>query len=215
MLNNDGIAALERLMYDFSLHHRTAPPVPGFTPRGGELVSARFSGDGGWYRAKVRRSSPAKKEAELSFIDYGNQEIVSFSNIRPLDQKFRALPGQAQDARLSFVTLIGPESEYHDEAIERFQSLCAGRKLIANVDHRESGLLHLRLIDPADPASASDPTACINADLVREGLATVERKIKYASAYPDMLIKLQAASESAKKDRAGIYEFGDISPDDN
>jgi hypothetical protein len=27
----------------------------------------------------------------------------------------------------SFVTLIGPESEYHDEAIERFQSLCAVR----------------------------------------------------------------------------------------
>ena len=82
------------------------------------------------------------------------------------------------------------------------------------MDHREGGLLYLRLIDPTDPASASDPTACINVDLVREGLAIAERKNKYASSYPGMLTKLQAASESAKKDRAGIYEFGDISPDD-
>ncbi|EEB98141.1 hypothetical protein MPER_02405, partial [Moniliophthora perniciosa FA553] len=56
--------------------------------------------DGAWYRAKIRRSSPLKKEAELTFIDYGNQETVLFSNIRPLDPKFRSLPGQAQDARL-------------------------------------------------------------------------------------------------------------------
>ena len=83
------------------------------------------------------------------------------------------------------------------------------------MDHREGGLLHLRLIDPTDPVSASDPTACINADLVREGLAIAERRIKYSSGYPGMLTKLQAAAELAKKDRAGIYEFGDISPDDN
>ena len=34
-----GIAALEHLMHEFSLHHRNAASVPGFTPRGGELVS--------------------------------------------------------------------------------------------------------------------------------------------------------------------------------
>lgn len=44
-----------------------------------------------------------------------------------------------------------------------------GRKLVANVDHREGNLLHLRLIDPTDPNAADDPLACLNADLVREG----------------------------------------------
>ena len=95
-----GIASLENLMRDFSLHHRSpiASP-PGFTPKGGDLVSAKFS-DGSWYRAKIRRASPIKKEAEVTFIDYGNQDTVSFGNIRPLDPKFRSLPGQAHDARL-------------------------------------------------------------------------------------------------------------------
>ena len=89
-------------MRDFSLHHKTAPPVPGFIPRNGDLVSARFS-DGSWYRAKVRRASPQKKEAEVTFIDYGNKDSVSFADIRPLDPKFRGLSGQAHEARLRCV----------------------------------------------------------------------------------------------------------------
>ena len=90
-------------MAEFSVHHRspvTSPP--GFVPRGGDLVSAKFS-DGAWYRAKIRRASPIKKEAEVTFIDYGNQDTIAFSNIRPLDPKFRSLPGQAHDARLRSV----------------------------------------------------------------------------------------------------------------
>lgn len=89
-------------MREFSIHHQSPVVAPsGFVPKGGDLVSAKFS-DGAWYRAKIRRASPVKKEAEVTFIDYGNQDTVAFSNIRPLDSKFRSLPGQAQDARLRF-----------------------------------------------------------------------------------------------------------------
>ena len=89
-------------MRDFSLHHKTVAVPAGFTPKAGELVSAKFS-DGQWYRAKVRRASPIKKEAEVTFIDYGNQDTIGFADIRPLDPKFRSLPGQAHDARLRCV----------------------------------------------------------------------------------------------------------------
>ncbi|KAL1745690.1 hypothetical protein HDZ31DRAFT_62896 [Schizophyllum fasciatum] len=187
---------------------------PGFVPRGGDLVSARFS-DGAWYRAKIRRSSPVKKEAEVTFIDYGNQDTVAFSNIRPLDPKFRSLPGQAHDARLSFVKLPAPDSEYHPEAVDRFRALCEGRKLIANIDQREGHLLHLRLIDPTDPQSAEDPLACINADLLRDGLATIDRKgCRYINAYPQVLKKLQQSINLAKRERLGMFEFGDIEDDE-
>ncbi|KAI0356228.1 transcription factor [Trametes cingulata] len=214
ILNTEGIASLEKLMREFSLHHKTVAAPAGFVPKAGDLVSAKFS-DGQWYRARVRRSSPIKKEAEVTFIDYGNQDTVGFKDIRPLDPKFRSLPGQAHDARLSFVKLVGAESEYHDEAVDRFRALCEGRKLVANIDHKEGQLLHLRLIDPADPAVAQDPYACINADLVREGLATIDKKgCKYLSSYPAMVKKLQEALTTAKRDRAGMFEFGDVEEDD-
>ena len=91
-------------MRDFSLHHRgsDASAPKSWTPKAGELVSARFS-DGAWYRAKIKRSSAVKREVEVNFIDYGNQDTIPFSAIRPLDPKFRSLPGQAHDARLRYV----------------------------------------------------------------------------------------------------------------
>ena len=114
--------------------------------------------------------------------------------------------------------LVGPESEYHDEAVDRFSQLCEGRKLVANVDQREGALLHLRLIDPNDAVAQQtpyDPCACINADLVREGLATVDKKgCRYLGSYPAMARKLQEAVAGAKRDRAGMFEFGDVEEDD-
>ena len=217
-------------MHDFSLHHKSAAVPLTFTPTNGDLVSAKFS-DGSWYRAKIRRASPIKKEAEVTFIDYGNQDTVKFSNLRPLDPKFRSLPGQAQDARLrfvplfscymridrlhSFVKLVNLDSEYFPEAIDRFRSLCEGRKLVANIDQKEGNVLHLRLIDPADPASTQNPLACINADLLREGLASIDRKnCKYLGAYPHVVKHLQDCVAAGKRDRLGMFEFGDIEEDE-
>jgi staphylococcal nuclease domain-containing protein 1 len=116
----------------------------------------------------------------------------------------------------SFVKLVAPTSEYYDEAINRFRSLCEGRKLVANVDFKEGSLLHLRLIDPADLASADGVTSIINTDLVREGYASIDRKGsgKYASNYPAIIKQISEAVKVAKRERAGMFEFGDVEEDD-
>lgn len=111
--------------------------------------------------------------------------------------------------------LVGEDSEYREDAVNRFRQLCDGRKLVANVDHKESSTLHLRLIDTADPATAGNPLASINVDLVREGLASVDRKgCKYLASYPQVLKKLQEAVAGAKRDRYGMFEFGDVEEDE-
>lgn len=213
ILSTDSSASLEKLMQDFSIHHKTARSPAGWAPKTGDLVSAQFSEDDQWYRAKVKRASNMRKEAEVRFIDYGNEETAAFSRIRPLDAGFKSLPGQAQEARLSFVQLIPKDKDYGLEALDRFKQLTEGRKLIANIDQREGQLLHLRLIDPTDPQVASDPLACLNADLVREGLATLDKSLRYAGAYPQIVQKINQATEGAKQDRLGIFEFGDVSED--
>lgn len=88
------------------------------------------------------------------------------------------------------------------------------RKLIAIVDHREGNVMHLRLVDPTHPTTGSDKLGSINVDLVREGFAVVERKLRYTNLHPNVLQRLHEASQEAKRERAGIYEFGDVSPDD-
>lgn len=112
-------------MKDFSLHHKAplSAAAASFVPRSGDLVSAKFSVDSNWYRARVLRSNPQKKVAEVQFYDYGNAESLSYTQLRPLDQQFRKLEGQAKNAVLSLVQLLGPETDYGAEAFDRFREL--------------------------------------------------------------------------------------------
>lgn len=59
---------LEKLMSDFAAFHRTAQPTP-IVPRSGDHVAARFTADDQWYRARVKKSNPAKKQAEVLFYE--------------------------------------------------------------------------------------------------------------------------------------------------
>lgn len=70
-------------------------------------------------------------------------------------------------------------------------------------------------MDPSDPAAADDPLACINADLLREGYGSIDRKgCKYLAAYPPVVQKFQDAVAGAKRDRLGMFEFGDVEEED-
>jgi len=64
-----------------------------------------------------------KKQAEVRFIDYGNEETTAYARMRPLDAAFKSLPGQAQEARLSFVQPASLDSDYGHEALDRFKQL--------------------------------------------------------------------------------------------
>jgi staphylococcal nuclease domain-containing protein 1 len=102
------------------------------------------------------------------------------------------------------------------------------------VDYKEGNLqlLHLRLIDPADPSSRNGDVS-INADLVREGYCSVDRKgvpAKYMASYPAIMRQLGDCTKEAKRERAGrfifcppfskayrypgMFEFGDVEEDD-
>lgn len=140
-------------------------------------------------------------------MDYGNSEIVPFSRIRSLPQNFKALDGQSKEAALSFVLLLGSETEYGAEALERFKDLCEGRQLVANIDHRENNLLHLSLFDPSNSTTSISPESSINLLLVSEGLARIDKRSKLREAAPK--IALEAALVQAKRSRAGAYELGD------
>ncbi|KAL8292267.1 hypothetical protein RQP46_001733 [Phenoliferia psychrophenolica] len=214
ILANGGIPALESLMSELTVHHNGADGVPAnFVPRSNDVVSAKFSADDTWYRARVRKSNPAKKEAEVLYIDYGNSETIPFSRLRPLAPQFKGLEGQAKEATLSFVNLLGSETEYGLDALDRFRDLCEGRQLVANIDARDPNLLHLSLFDPADPSSSMAHESSINVALVREGLARIDVRSRFRSAYPAVVKALDEALKEAKRSRAGAYELGDVLED--
>ncbi|EST07919.1 Staphylococcal nuclease (SNase-like), OB-fold [Kalmanozyma brasiliensis GHG001] len=219
---NDQIQELETLMEEFSLHHKSpAASSASFIPRVGDLVSAKFSQDGAWYRAIIRKVSPGLKEAQVSFIDYGNKESVKFRDLRPLDSsrfgRTRLAP-QARDARLSFVRLYdGKQAEYVEEALDRFRAIAAeGRKMIANIDFVEPGtnVVHVSLYDPESPGIGQSPEqGCINYELTKEGYALLDDKVRYWKSYPVLTKALKAGLDEARSRHRGCFEYGDPTED--
>ncbi|KAL8741746.1 MAG: hypothetical protein Q9190_005680 [Brigantiaea leucoxantha] len=72
--------ALTSLMSAFRSFHLSASAPPSLAsstaPKTGDLVAAKFSEDGEWYRARIRRNDREAKTSEVLFLDYGNGETV-------------------------------------------------------------------------------------------------------------------------------------------
>lgn len=212
-----GTSALENMMKDFSSFHinpTNSASIQGI-PKAGDLVAAKFSEDGNWYRARVRSNDRTAKESEVLFIDYGNTEKKAWSTLRPLTQpqfSTQKLKPQAVDAVLSLLQLPS-NKQYLQDCIAYMTELTAGKELVANVDYTDKdGTLYVTLYDArGDPGMADS----VNAEIVSEGLAMVPRKLKaWERGFADVLSVLKEKERVAREvDRRGMWEYGDLTED--
>jgi staphylococcal nuclease domain-containing protein 1 len=210
-----GTAALDRLMKTFSSFHISSKQSLSGPPKAGDVVAAKFSADGGWYRAKIRRNDREKKVAEVVYIDYGNSETIPWSSLRPLGKdefSVSTLKPQATDAVLSFCQLPG-SPEYLRDAIHWLASQTDGKTLVASIDNVDSsGVLSVTLFDHERSQTVVDS---LNAELVGEGWALVPRKLKpWERVESKILESLREKEKAARESRNGMWEYGDISTDD-
>ncbi|KAE8352155.1 hypothetical protein BDV28DRAFT_135639 [Aspergillus coremiiformis] len=211
-----GTSALTELMNafrSFHLNKANDAPLPG-PPKAGDFVAARFTEDNEWYRAKVRRNDREKQQAEVVYIDFGNTEVLPWSRLRPLSQpqfSVQKLRAQAADAALSLVQLPG-SGDYLQDATDFLEEQLYNRELVANVDYvSPEGILHVTLMDPTESKNLDHS---INADLVREGLAMVPRKLKsWERSATETLSHLRSQEDEAKLERRGMWEYGDLTED--
>jgi staphylococcal nuclease domain-containing protein 1 len=212
-----GTSALETMMSAFSSFHLNPANSGGLqgAPKTGDLVASKFSEDGNWYRARIRSNDRTAKEAEVVYIDYGNNEKRPWSILRPLSQpqfSLQKLKAQAVDAVLSLLQLP-TNKQYLQDSIQYMTQLTAGKELVANVDYTDKdGTLYVTLYDAkADPSSADS----INAEIITEGLAMVPQKLKaWEKGFGDVLKILREKERIAREEeRRGMWEYGDLTED--
>ncbi|CAM1501840.1 Fc.00g038240.m01.CDS01 [Cosmosporella sp. VM-42] len=216
-----GTAALETLMTEFRKFHldskNNRPLKDGV--KTGEYVSAKFSADGQWYRARVRANDRAAKVAEVMYVDYGNSEKIPWANLRPLDQPqftVQKLKAQAVDASLSFVQLP-TGADYFADAIGFIAELTEGKKLVGSfdfVDNKEN-VSYITLYDTKNN-ELPGPNDSINKEVVASGYGMVPQKLKAwerSKAFEPYLKHLKEVESQAKESRLGMWEYGDITED--
>jgi staphylococcal nuclease domain-containing protein 1 len=211
-----GTAALTELMSAFRSFHLNPSNNQGLPnpPKAGDFVAAKFTADNEWYRARIRRNNREAKEAEVVYIDYGNSEVIPWSRLRPLSQaqfSHTKLKPQALDAQLSFIQLPG-NPEYLADAVNLIAQETADRSLVANVDQADKdGTLWVTLFDPKDSKTGEDS---VNAEIISEGLAMVPKKLRtWERSASDVLAALNKRQVTAKEERRGQWEYGDLTED--
>lgn len=213
ILGPSSSAALDNLMKEFkSFHLNNSSGLVG-PPKVGDLVSAKFSADGQWYRGRVRANDRTAKEAEIVFIDYGNSEKQKWEKLRPLDEKFgpSKLPSQAKDAVLTLVE-IPTKGEYLQDCVAYLGQLTEGLDLTAQINFTDKdGTLHVTLGEKN--AKSFDQT--INALVIKEGLALVSRKPQaWEKALVEEVKLLKAVQQQAENEHLNMWEYGDITAED-
>lgn len=216
-----GTSALETMMSDFRKFHLNSSNNKGLpdAPKAGQYVSAKFSADGEWYRAKIRGNDRAAKKADVVYVDFGNSESIPWSQLRPLDQDkygVQKLKAQAIDASLSFVQW--PASDYFAEALGYAAELTEGRQLVASFDFVDSkeNLSYITLYDPKKDGSMPGLNDSLNKEVIASGFAMVPKKLKAwerSKPFESYLKHLKEVEDQAKQDRLGMWEYGDVTED--
>ncbi|KAK6336177.1 hypothetical protein TWF696_001740 [Orbilia brochopaga] len=214
-LVGSGTDQLEKMMADFKIFHSSKSNDTPLSapPRVGEFVASKFSEDGAYYRARVRRVDREGKKADVLYIDYGNSETVPFSSLRPLTQaqfSTTKLKPQAVDAYLSFCQFPGSDM-YSRDAVGYLMTLTGNKELVGNVDYTDKdGTLYLTLFQKASQSADEN----INKSMIEEGMCMVPRKLKaWERAYSDKIDTLRQCEEVAKNERRGMWEYGDLTED--
>lgn len=213
--------ALESLMSEFRKLHVSATPPSSLEgpPKAGQYVSALFSEDRTFYRARVKHVDRAAGTAEVLYIDYGNAEKLPWKSLRVLPDQYgpNRLSGQAKDAKLSFLQ-FPPTEEYMMDTHSFLCQNIENRNLVANIDREDGNELFVTLWDPKS-GGGSGIMGSINAELVQEGLARVVRKKRGArkcweDVYEEELEALRGLEEGAMENHRGMWEYGDPFADD-
>jgi staphylococcal nuclease domain-containing protein 1 len=218
------VAAIQQQLASLSISE-VAPVIGAFNPKKGDLVLAQFSADDSWNRAMIvngpRVVESPKDNFEVFYIDYGNQEVVSYSWLRPIDASVSAAPGISQLCSLAYVKVPTLDEEYGEDAAQFLseQTLSSPKEFRAMLEEKDvSGgkvkgqgtgpILFVTLV-------AVDSEISVNSAMVQEGLARMEKRKKWDSrerkAALDCLEKFQ---EEARTSRRRIWQYGDIESDD-
>ena len=202
-------------------------------PTKGEVVLAASKDDASWYRAKVTNVNVADHRADLTFLDFGNQAVVRWRDIRiipngvPEAAILRTQKPLAETVQLAYLKPHATETDSNDAAVESIWSgleategCCMMRTEYTSDDGRKPYVLLTTNDgegvdrDGKELPALSNPTdeaACLQLQLLKTGRVLLDRTaIGQSVALGPVLM---AAQERARQSHVGLWRYGDVDED--
>ncbi|KAK8800697.1 hypothetical protein WA158_000022 [Blastocystis sp. Blastoise] len=178
-------------------------------------IYVAYSQDNKLY-ARIRIEETVKDSSILKYkvvyIDYGFKDTINNNVIYEYTNSLN-IPPLARASRFAFLTLPSPSfslyNDIYNDYLDLMDEATYQKKLQIHVLGRDSeNRLLIILSDPADKKKQS-----INNKVARDGLVVLDKKNKL-NTYPAILSEYVAALDAAKKDRCGVFTYGDYDDDD-
>ncbi|ODV81115.1 uncharacterized protein CANTADRAFT_339187 [Suhomyces tanzawaensis NRRL Y-17324] len=183
-------------------------------PKKNELVSAKFSENGKFYRAKVINFDRASNKYEVKHLDFGNVDKVPLSSLRVLPQQFStsSFPAFAHTTTLQNLRLPPSKpTDYLSEALYALEDLTFDKKLVISALPGTTTEFQGVLYDSEQ--SLKDASYTINKQLVKEGWAVVD-STSVGPAVKEYVAELLKVQAGARSSHLGCWEFGDVAFED-
>ncbi|XP_022684225.1 ribonuclease TUDOR 2-like [Setaria italica] len=200
-----------------SMKFNDIPEIVPFNPTKGDVVLAQFTLDNSWNRAMIvsEHQGPMEREFLVFYIDYGNQEIVTYSRLRPAhaNQSTSLIPPLAKLFRLAFIAVPNLKDNLGEQAA-RYLSMVLldnGKEFKATIEERATveskqegqGTGEVLVVTLFD----EDAESSINAAMLENGLAQIETHRLISREHRAAVKNLEEFQEHAKKEHRGIWRL--------
>ncbi|GMM32246.1 hypothetical protein DAMA08_049910 [Martiniozyma asiatica (nom. inval.)] len=218
-IQNEESKKLKSFMEKFRSAASTFTSVKS-TPKRGELVAAKLSDNGKYYRAKVRSINKSTNKAEVQHVDYGTIESVPIAELKSIPSEFSltSYKSQSHICQLSLIRIPPPsQEEYRQEAIYYLEDTLLDKQVVACItfEHPTSDVeFDVEIYD--SETISKDPSRTVNKDFVKAGWGLVKKNRLHPleSLLTSERVALLQLEEEAKKKHIGCWEFGDIEGDE-
>ncbi|XP_068114108.1 tudor domain-containing protein 1 isoform X2 [Hyperolius riggenbachi] len=122
-----------------------------YEPSVGEICVAKYAQDQLWYRAVVCSTEIMSKTAQVLYLDFGNKEVVSFSDLQPVHKDIPLLPPCAMNCRIAHV--VEPPCGWAPECLAHMKRLLVGQQLLFRIVRMELAQLPRYLVEVTLPES--------------------------------------------------------------
>ncbi|KAJ6253227.1 staphylococcal nuclease domain-containing protein [Anaeramoeba flamelloides] len=187
---------------------------------------AKFPHDKNLYRVKTLFVDKKKNQCGVKYIDYGNEDIIKFSEIWEYDQKeIQKITPLASVASLAFLNLPPEDNEFYQDASQLLYTLTYEKDLAARIvrEKDSQGKMNIILIDDTKDVDEDDEdeddeeeeeAIDINEEMVKNGLAKINAPKSELTQINEYINNLYELEKEALDNNLGIYQYGNVYRED-